>query len=56
MPSDLLATRQRILAGEWTASRAVDDAITRAQSPAGRDAFVLTRFDEARTDAARLDR
>ena len=56
MPSDLLATRQRILAGEWTASRAVDDAITRAQSPAGRDAFVFPRFDEARAEAARFDR
>ena len=56
MPSDLLATRQRILAGEWTASRAVDDAIARARSPAGRDAFVLPRFDEARAEAARFDR
>jgi aspartyl-tRNA(Asn)/glutamyl-tRNA(Gln) amidotransferase subunit A len=56
MPSDLLATRQRILAGEWTASRAVDDAITRAQSPAGRDAFVFPRFDEARAEAASFDR
>jgi aspartyl-tRNA(Asn)/glutamyl-tRNA(Gln) amidotransferase subunit A len=56
MPSDLLATRQRILSGEWTASRAVDDAIARAQSPAGRDAFVFPRFDEARAEAARFDR
>jgi aspartyl-tRNA(Asn)/glutamyl-tRNA(Gln) amidotransferase subunit A len=56
MPSDLLATRQRILSGEWTASRAVDDAIARARSPAGRDAFVFPRFDEARAEAARFDR
>jgi aspartyl-tRNA(Asn)/glutamyl-tRNA(Gln) amidotransferase subunit A len=56
MPSDLLATRQRILSGEWTASRAVEDAIARAQSPAGRDAFVFPRFDEARAEAARFDR
>ena len=56
MPSDLLATRQRILSGEWTASRAVDDAVARAQSPAGRDAFVFPRLDEARADAARFDR
>jgi hypothetical protein len=59
MPSDLLATRQRILSGEWyrrAASRAVDDAIARARSPAGRDAFVFPRFDEARAEAARFDR
>ena len=56
MPSDLLATRQRILAGEWTASRAVEDAIARARSPAGRDAFVFPRFDEARAEAAQFDR
>jgi aspartyl-tRNA(Asn)/glutamyl-tRNA(Gln) amidotransferase subunit A len=34
----------------------VDDAIARARSPAGRDAFVFPRFDEARAEAAQFDR
>ena len=56
MLPDLIATRQRIQAGTFTASRAIEASIQRAGAAACQGAFLRTVFDEARAQTARLDR
>ncbi|HWI81768.1 amidase [Ramlibacter sp.] len=52
MRHDLIATRERLLAGQARATAEMDECIRIAQSPACSAAFVATSFDEARRAAA----
>lgn len=49
--TDLLATRERLRAGQTTVHAEADASIALAAAPACRDAFLTTRFDAFRADA-----
>lgn len=55
MLADLHTTRQRLLAGQTSASTEIGRAIAIAQSPQCQHAFLQTSFDQARTDALAAD-
>ena len=55
MPTDLLATRQRIFGGDLSPSTAMEQSIAVAQSAACRAAFVKTTFEEASATAQKVD-
>ena len=52
MHADLHTTRERLRAGLTSAPAELDKAIAIARSPACEHAFVRTRFDAARAEAA----
>jgi len=55
MLADLHTTRQRLLAGQTSASTEIGRAIEAAQSARCQHAFLQTSFDQARTDALAAD-
>lgn len=56
MPAaDLLATRERLLAGQTSPQAEIEQAVAAAVSPACRHAFLQTDFDGARAQAATAD-
>jgi aspartyl-tRNA(Asn)/glutamyl-tRNA(Gln) amidotransferase subunit A len=52
MRKDLIATRERLVAGQTHAAAEIDESIAIARSAACRDAFLHTSFDQARHEAA----
>jgi len=52
MRPDLIATRERLRSGQRRGAEEMEVAVSIAQSPACARAFLKTRFDEARTEAA----
>ena len=55
MLADLHTTRQRLLAGQTSASNEIERAMAIAQSPRCQHAFLQTSFDQARQTAATAD-